>query len=505
MGTTFASRLQGQLVRSMCDTGGRSSILDNVTASDRTTFVGLWCHPDRPDEQIPGTLKIGTHQTELELHLVNQADEAGGNDGLSIPSLHGRSMGACLTLLNIIEVSHTSTVGVNGVRETHRVLSVETVLIGNNYPVSATSCTFNRASFRLSNLDEWANRSPYRWSRETMEIIDLPTLRAVIPGCEITLSRVTVTHFGRLTDSGFTSHEVVGLKFDDAQPLDELEYRFIRPLEQLLTLATGTFCTAFDLKVGNDSNGSIELRRRWPLTAYTVRRRNTDMAQQDGAVIRAHMRFGMNCSNYPPDVDFGEFIPRWFTLQAQLGTVCDLIFSLRSETGGYLQQQMFSIASALEGLHRCLNPQYEKKSTAEKERNSEVLEAVRTAALEHHDWLKDAIGNAHRKSYSFRIREMLNQTDHLIEQVVGDETRWPRHLRDIRDGIGHVLTKQDEWTVQKMVAMLYSAQMLAELVLLRELGFTDAQCCSSLGHHWELDQVREQVEKAYPAWFVDHP
>lgn len=152
-------------------------------------------------------------------------------------------------------------------------------------------------------------------------------------------------------------------------------------------------------------------------------------------------------------------------------------------------------------MHRSLNPQYEEKSADDRARNSEVLEAVRAARPEHHDWLKAEIAHAHRKSYAFRIRELLDQTDHLMAEVVGNETKWTQHLRNIRDGIGHVLPGQDDKTVQQ-IAMLYSTQLLAELVLLRQLGFTPAQCRSSLGHHWELDNVREHVKRGYPVWFT---
>jgi hypothetical protein len=383
---------------------------------------------------------------------------------------------------------------------------VGTVLIGADHLASVADCRFNRASFRLSNLNEWVNRSPYRWSSaksaETVELLDLPTLRATIPGCEITLARTAARHHGRLTDSGFTSHEVIGLRFDQPQPLDELEYRFIRPLEQLLTLATGTSCIAFDVQTGND-NGPDDLSGRPPSVTYTIRRRNTDMAQQGRPRIRPHMRFGMNSPGYPPNIDLDECIPRWFTLQAQLGTVCDLVFSQRPESRGYLHEQMFSIASALEGMHQRLNRQDEKRSDDDQTRNAEILEAVRAGRPEHHDWLKKAIAGAHRKSYKFRIDELLDQTDHLMAEVVGDETRWAQQLRGIRDGIGHVLPAQDDKTVEQMIAMLYSARLFAELVLLRQLGFTAAQCRSSLGHHWELDNVREHVKKGYPAWFAE--
>jgi hypothetical protein len=153
-------------------------------------------------------------------------------------------------------------------------------------------------------------------------------------------------------------------------------------------------------------------------------------------------------------------------------------------------------------MRRKLNPRYEKVSAVDRERNSEVLETVFAGRPENHGWPKDVIANAHRKSYAFRIQELLDQTDHLMAKVVGNETKWTQQLRSVRDGIGHVLTRQDDMTVQQMIAMLDPARLLAELVLLRQLRFTHARCRNSLGHHWELDNVREHVKKGYPRWFA---
>lgn len=476
--------------------------------SERTTFVGQWWLPDQPDKQIPGTLRIGTGYPELELHSASTTWETStlGDNRFDVPVLYGQSMGACLTLLDITQTS-SSISGAGDLQETQRVLFVGTVLIGGDHLAHAADRRFNRASLRLSNLNEWVNRSPYRWSStkhaEAVEMVRLPPLRATIPGCEITLDRTVESRYGYLTESGFTSHEVIGLRFDEPQPLNELEYRFIRPLEQLMTLATGTPCTAFAVRIGNDNRTDDRLNS-WPVVNYTVRRRNTDMAQQDRPRIRAHMRFGVNSADDPPNIDFGEFMPRWFSLQARLGSVCDLIFLPRLESRSYLHEQMFSIASALEGMHRRLKPNYEKKSYDDQTRNVEVLEAVRAEKPEHYDWLKRAIAYAHRKSYAFRINEMLDQTDHLMVEVVGNEAKWTQQLRDIRDGIGHVLPGQDDKTVEQMIAMLYSARLFAQLVLLRQLGFTDAQCRSSLRHHWELENVQAHVKKGYPTWF-DEP
>ncbi len=265
-----------------------------------------------------------------------------------------------------------------------------------------------------------------------------------------------------MSESGFTSHELIELQFTEPLRLEELEYRFIRPLEHMLTLATGARCTAFELHVGND-DGSNDPMATWPATSYTVRRRSTDLDQAGTPLIRQHMRFGMNDASYRPNVDFGEFVPRWYALHSQLSTVCDLIFSSRDDPNGYLQQQVFTIASAIEALHRATNPQLERRTEEDTARNAEVLAAVQNYCPEHQSWVKSAIAYAHRKSYSFRVRALLDETSHLMAEVVGNETKWTQQLRDVRDGIGHVLSSQDDKPVEQMVAMLFSARLFAEL------------------------------------------
>jgi ApeA N-terminal domain 1 len=472
----------------------------------RASFVGQWWLPGEPSKTFAGTVDIG-QRAELQLYESTEVPgRANDRARFNPPILHGRSMGSCLTLLNCTEVGRTSTGGRGRHEEIHRKLVVGTALVGDSHLDSVEDCRFNRASLRLNNLDEWVHRSPYKWTTtptESVELLDLPTLQASIPGCEIFLNRRTSVHLGSLTDSGYTSHEVIELHFAERHALDELEYRFIRPLEQLLTLAAGSRCAALELRVGNE-DPSVPGPTVWPPMRYAVRRTSFDVAEAGRPVIREHMRFGMN-SEYPPNVDFGSIVPHWYALQEGLSSVCDLIFSLRSDTAGYLEQQMFTIASAIEGLHRGLNPQLEEKTDEDRVRNKQILAAVKTTCPDHHQWLANVIQYAHRPFYVFRVRELLRDTSHLMAAIVGDEEAWARQLRDIRNGIGHVLPSKDAQTFHQVVAMLYSGQLFAEVVLLRQLGFTDAQCRRSIDYHWEREKVRALVKKGFPEWFTAGP
>ncbi|MGW0731877.1 ApeA N-terminal domain 1-containing protein [Streptomyces sp. NPDC002851] len=463
----------------------------------QTAYVGEWWLPERPDHVMHGTLKFGARYPELELYDRPSSHGGGDSEPFEPPVIHGHSMGTKLTLLKNVQTGAT-TVGQGEHRRVHRFLIVGTVLIGDSR-LGEEDLQFNRASLRLANLDEWVNRSPYNRETgppESLQVVDdLPYLTASVPGCEIFLGRTVTTHFNRLADAGFSSHEVIELRLGERLPLNELEYQFVRPLEQLLTLATGFHSKGLDLRVGND-DGDV---RPWQLTAHSVRRRSSDQDQLERPVVRSHMRFGMNSQGYPPDIVFGDLVPRWFELQARLSGVCDLIFSLRSDTGGYLQQQLFTIASAVEALHRGLNP--DKKTADDRARETTIVEAVQENCPDHGEWLRKAIENAFRKSYAVRIQELLQETGEVMADVVGDQGKWFRKLRDVRNELGHVLSWKT--TVDELVGMLSSALLLAEAVLMRRLGFSEAECRRSLDYHWERKNVRALVMKGFPEWFPD--
>ncbi|MFE9813533.1 HEPN domain-containing protein [Streptomyces sp. NPDC005773] len=473
-----------------------------LSTNERSTYVGQWWLPGQPDQIVHGSLEIGQPYPTLELHESIGPDEECLSGQLASPVLHGRSMGASLILLDNREIGskHGSR---EGSEDIQRTLAVGTVLVGDAPLRREEGLRFNRASFRLSNLDQWVNRTPYKWvnSPESVQVLDLPTLTASVPGCEIFLARHTLSRRGQLADSGFTSYEVIELELEEWTTLEELEYRYIRPLEQLLSLATGAQCAAFAVHVGGVGE-SNEWRESWPVRSYIVRRASSDLNQMGPTMVRAQMRFGLNSAGYPPNIDFGVLVPRWYELQNDVSVACDGIFSLYADAGGYLQQQIFTIASAVEALHRGFNPQYEEKTADERARNKEVLAAVKESCPDRHQWLASVIQYAHRKSYLFRGRELLDATDHLMAEVVGDEERWLKCLRDVRDGIGHVLSSSEEFTVDQMVALFTSARLFAETVLLRRLGFSVDECRRSLGHHWELQNVRDRVETAFPEWFT---
>jgi hypothetical protein len=102
-----------------------------------------------------------------------------------------------------------------------------------------------------------------------------------------------------------------------------------------------------------------------------------------------------------------------------------------------------------------------------------ILEIVRTECPDHYQWLANKSPTHTVGPMSSGVRELLRDTSHLMATIVGDEEAWTQQLRGIRDGIGHIAPSQDAKTFHQVVAMIRSAQLLAEIVLPRQLGFAD--------------------------------
>ncbi|MFJ8582639.1 HEPN domain-containing protein [Micromonospora sp. NPDC093277] len=468
----------------------------------QNSFVGQWWIPNEPSKVSWGKLDI-RERVELELHeTIDDWRALGRGDPYRPAVIHGVSGGFHLTLLDNVQIS-LSTTERGGVGQARRVVVASTVLVGDSHLETEEDRRFDRAAFRLTNLDQWVNRNGYSVRHsptEAIEVLEVPQLKAVIPGGAAYLWKSKSSTFDPKAGASLSSQETIELKLAERHSLDDISYRYVRPFEQLLTLATGVQCEALNLHIGID-DPAAEWLNKWPGRHYEVRGPRAETLESQ-PVIRHHMRFGMNTPGFGPNVDFGEIVPRWFSLQEKLSYVCDLIFSLRTKSSGYLQQQMFTIASAIEGLHRGLNPLLERKTTETRARNKEILDAIESGCPNHRDWLAGIVSTAHRPSYAFRVKELLQRTDHRMVEIVGDEEVWTRELRKMRDGIGHVLSAaEDGKAVHEMIAMLRSAQFLAELVLLRELGFSDADCQQALDHRGERESRRSQMERSFPAWF----
>ncbi|MEU5757122.1 HEPN domain-containing protein [Streptomyces sp. NPDC047829] len=467
------------------------------------TYVGKWWLPHRPMQIVHGSLEIEESYPELSVYESLSLDQDSVADDRRQFVIHGRSMGVGVTLLDSQHTSRNRVIcddGQGPYEENQHKFVAAMALIGDEL-LAEDECIFNRAAFRLYNLDQWINRTMYRNSDRLVEALNLPDLTAEIPGCQISVRRVTTSHHGRLTDAGFTSHELIELELEERVTVEDLHQKFIRPLEQLLTLATGQHCESFALKVGNYDERK-EWLDTWPIKAHHVRHKRHDQAQPGKPMARERMRFGMNSKHNPPNVEFSGLVPKWYERQAELSSACDWVFSLHSDVGGYLQQQVFTIASAIEALHRGLNPQYEERTEADRARNKAILAIVKKEYPEHHSWLAGAIQYSHRKTYMFRGRELLQYTENVMTEIVGNEENWIQEIRKIRDGIGHVLDSNDEYNAKSMVALLRTARLFAEVVLLRQLGFSTEECRQALRHSWELQNAQQRMRDSFPEWFA---
>jgi hypothetical protein len=461
-------------------------------SSEELIFPGEWWFPGNEEGWVPGTLELGS---AFMLKTMADMRDANGNSlelgGPATPLLHGRSLGRCFTLLDC-QLRRERVFGGG----THLQIFSPVILIGErNFPTD--DVCFDRACLRLDNLNAFANRRTLEYSRSegndkrTVVFNKPPDLQADMPGGRLRLGRRS-----RIT-SGFDRAEVSSMEFfllelQDELALDNLLYSYVRPLQQLLSLATAEECNFYELEVARDRDRG---ENYWHYYQVHLWRREVHAGSRN--VANPNMRFSLKSTLGRPEVTFSEVIPRWFAIQEKYGSVLDLVFSLRSGIG-YLESQIFAIASSLEGMHRKLFPGAAKRTPEHRER----LEAIiASAPQEHKEWLSRALVRSHEPSFANRVHDLVNYAGPAVASLLGDVDEWTKMVGRARNDVGHA--KGIETTdVLAKVRLMRSIQMLAEFVLLRELGLTQDQCDSLLTLDAEWNSVSAKLQESYPELFV---
>src|SRR6266704_5086889 len=254
----------------------------------------------------------------------------------------------------------------------------------------------------------------------------------------------------------------------------------LRPTVGDLSLATAEDCEFTELRVaqhGELADGP---------SAYSVHQWQKHEAEQR-LIIAHNMRFSLDSALGRPALTLGDLLPRWFAITAKYGPVLDLVFSLRPGIG-YLESNVFAIASSLEGIHRKLFQGASKRTATQKER----LESIcRAAPPEHREWLLRALAHSHEPSFPERIRQLVEHAGEAVAYQLGDLDMWTGLVGKARNNIAHArgLSAAD---VVGTVRLMQSMQMLAEVILVREIGISKDQCADLIKGDFEWRQVRPE-------------
>lgn len=452
-------------------------------------FLGKWWVAGNKDQSVGGRLDLAD---SFSLHTVEglKSESGVGVQDMSRFIVEGESLGTCITLFECIGSRHTYSN-----RQTQHEVFSPTVLTGPRHFDDPGCSKFDRISFRLDNLNQFTNRRSFKTSHAPGDIFTVthsvvPDLVAQLDGANVMISPTTERSVG-LNRIELTSTECFYIELSERRSLEELMYKYIRPLRYLITLATATDCGIHDLWVADTK--TLEEDRHGYFEVHLWKSKPEDLTRR---VVNPNMRFSLHSDIRRPTFPFEDMVPRWFQISEKYGPALDLIFSLRTSVG-YLESKVFAIASALEAVHQKLFPEAGKRTPEQNMRLQEILGCAPSA---HVEWLRKALANSHQPSYSQRVRELLNYAGEPMARTISKLNEWVILVANARNGIAHARGVNDDEIV-RTINLMRSIQMLAEALLLKELGLTASEFMWLAEHDFEWRAVRPGLVDSYPHIF----
>lgn len=410
----------------------------------------------------------------------------GAADGNAFPSsIHGQIGATPVTLLDVMGGGWSAQ---SNDPPYESQVFVNTIICG----LHVTNDTkFTTAGVRLLNLNEWADRPPWRF-KPSFDNAEQPTilynypkdLNADLPGARVTLWRGSGHRHSRLSSLILTSDEWVYFDFKGPLVLDTILHTYIRPLKSLIELAAAQPSAILELTVMPEEASKAT-------RAATIL---TKIAQGETPPPRPEFQFLFTLR----DIDFRDVVPAWWNLQSEIGMVSDIIATLSG--GGFVGSHFFNAASSIECYHRRRN----ESSSASTEHKERIRRIVSAAPAEDSAWLKQRLAFTHEPSFAQRIDAVVNKAGPHFAAAVGNPIAWRNWVRDGRNAVAHrgpsMVDVDKEWTTTVCIAS--SIKWLITLVLLKDLGVPDAVISDGVQREGGLRAASRRLQEIRPDWFT---
>jgi hypothetical protein len=456
------------------------------------TLSGTWWLPGEKDFSAPGTLEMGD---DFRLMLFNRIGSkrlpTSHLDDRTIPVVLGRCLNRYVMLLDCQVRGWTEIHDKSGA---HLVLWAAHVLLGDEHADFGQEISFNHVRLRLTHLNEWVNRSPFATSRadglNTVSVKRIEPLVVELPDAKMTLRRWISTPYPFLNSVTWDSSEELHLELRERMSVDAILDAYVRPLRHLLTLAAGDRSQLTYMNVSLVQNGQAIHTG----VAYDVVQRSIHRAAD--TVHANSFRFNLDDNPYNATVDFAGVVRDWFDIERENSFVCDLTFSLYEPQAGYLESKMFGAASAAEGLHRAM-----VASAAVRKAHKKLVAALAEDVPEiHRQWLKAKLRFAYEASFPERLHELIDYAGPSVESCIGNREEWIRRVVAARNGLAHPSEKSRRAPLE-LVRLMESTQMLVEIVLLRELRFSEEACVKIASQDWRWRHLAADMPRVLPELF----
>lgn len=451
-----------------------------------SAIAGIWWSADSPTHQTPGLFAF-SRATGASLELLGglRPDRGVGPRSWSAmatarePIVFGLTeAGVRITLVDCMLVHSHLLLSAGTLRERY----VCHLVFKGIHLHDPLAVTFETSLLKLSHLDDWATLSGF-----TGSITYSADNRLQRYDCSFTWPQeyqaesgegvlsVTYRFHHKINEHWSERHLKQGtlLRFSPSRPVTLGEYlrRFVRPMEQFLSLAVGrrTFVTSLELQLATPqtvrtgdtgSGGSIG----WVEALFDEGLRSID----EERLTMDQMLFTLS------DIEsrFSETIRAAFEIANRYRGALNAFISVYYDIGMLGEQRFLDLARAAESLHREDRGRDELDEPAHASRLERI---VRAAPEEDREWLRERLQHSNDASFRSRLKDLIAEVEPLVQPLL-----LPKKASAIdqivaaRNSLTHLDSSgsQEEPDLKRLFQLSEILGVLVEGVLLRRLGFS---------------------------------
>lgn len=424
-----------------------------------------WIPGGEDDSTTPGTYRVLESGNALaSLHRPLERNALSVFDLDRYPIVHGSAFGNPVTLVDARVGKARMGMGDQANIELRPRIAVE------GRRLAADELLLTEAMVRIQRQDEWikprtimVQRDPVSHFPTEISFRAFPTQIASIEG-----GIVGVSDFSSYRTSGseVTVNSMSGFHFyfEKPVPLDEFIGGYLRGLQVLMTLVTGSRCGVESFRFTNDEWGPAHPSERW----VDVRMFAPELKDDRARVTRPLFHFDA--------MDWEKQVPLIFGLSTDWRYVIEQWALLLDDRFVWPVARFATAASAVEALDRTLNPGevYEPDSDL----LARVAKTLKDASFNSRDRgkVKSALTRPKETSLEQRIHRLSQCAPRAMAQIV-DKPQWASRVARLRHVVSHGLQSSEELWADVRAVQCGSEILLhlLECIFLVHLGFDGGQ------------------------------
>jgi hypothetical protein len=179
--------------------------------------------------------------------------------------------------------------------------------------------------------------------------------------------------------------------------------------------------------------------------------------------------------------DISEYLQdvfsNWLKTEDDLGIVRNIFFGIDYQNHTYLDAKFINIAQSAEIYHR----RRHNNEVLPKSQWKDLLNRLRSVSVlseEQKRWINDRIAFGNEPRLRERVRELLDETDDVLNKLVGDKDAFAKKVTDTRNYFTHYSTglKNKAATGEELYWLTEVLIMMMQRCFLKELGIPSEKC-----------------------------